>query len=96
MVVKTLINQRQQGYFWLWLKWNWTDVPAHEEEDEGDDADDADDDSDTNKHCGCSEGGRQDCSEIIQSTSTYLSSILAEIIRKMNVFELEITKKIMI
>jgi len=51
--------------------------PAHEEEDEGDDADDADDDSDANKHCGCSEGGRQDCSEIIQSTSTYLSSILA-------------------
>merc|ERR1719273_870735 len=50
---------------------------AHEEEDEGDDAEDADDDSDTHEDRGGPEGWGENGSEVIQTASADISSILA-------------------
>ena len=56
-------------------------LPAHEEENEGDDADDADDHGDAHKDRGSSEGGRENCSEVVKTSPTYLGPVLAVMLK---------------
>ena len=55
------------------------DKPAHEEEDKRDDAENADDHGDSNEDSRGTEGGGENCPEVIQATAADFSPVLAEI-----------------
>ena len=55
------------------------DKPAHEEEDKRDDAENADDHGDSNEDSRGTEGGGENCPEIIQTTAADFGPVLAEI-----------------